>query len=667
MPGTGFDVVRISAINTSHLPGIVISRRPETGQPLKPPSSSKLTVDALKSLIFCPPCRYSSYANYSPDSTLVKPGSFLWIEKQLMPEAKILIVDDTKANLVALGVLLKPIDANLIAVESGEQALLTAEQNEDHIALILLDVQMPLMDGFEVAKLLHENERTRSIPIIFITANQDDAQIEKAYLLGAVDYIQKPIRKTALISKVRVFLDLWSLRHGLEIEVDQRRAAEHRVEHLATHDPLTNLPNRRGLYEELNELIYRSQRYKFSSAVIYVDLDGFKQVNDHFGHEAGDRLLTQVAANFKGIVRQTDSVARIGGDEFIVMITDIDGETSLIGKIEKLLEEASRPLNFGGHRIAVGASIGIALYPEHGDNAETLLHHADQAMYQAKNQGRNTFRFFTDEINLKAHRQRELQDNLRKALPNDEFTVFFQPIVNAKSGQIVSAEALLRWYSASLGQVFPDEFIPAAENAGLIQELGCWVLTKAIETGAQWNQRYGVELRIAVNASSIQFRNNLLFDTIKEQIETHTWNPDLLEVEITEGLLLDDSPEVTTYIDEISNCGVRLSVDDFGTGFSALSYLKNYPVSTVKIDRSFIMDLPDDNENAVLVQAIIAMAHGLRLEVIAEGVETAEQWEYLRALDCDFVQGYFFGKPMPQSEFEDYLIAELKKPMQALS
>ena len=584
-----------------------------------------------------------------------------------MPEAKILIVDDTKANLVALQVLLKPVEVDIVIAESGEQALMAALKNEEHIALILLDVVMPVMDGFEVARLLHENERTRSIPIIFITANQDDGQIEEAYLSGAVDYIQKPIRKTALISKVRVFLDLWQLRHGLELEVEQRRVAEHRVEHLATHDPLTNLHNRRGLYEQLSELIYRSQRYKYSSAIIYVDLDGFKHVNDHFGHEAGDRLLTQVAANFKAIVRQTDSVARIGGDEFIVLITDIDGETSLITKIESLLKEASRPLEFKGHKIAIGASIGIALYPEHGDDVETLLHHADQAMYQAKNQGKNTFRFFTEDINEKAHRQRELQDSLRKALPNDEFSVFFQPIVDGKTGQVVSAEALLRWYSAKLGQVFPDEFIPAAESAGLIPELGCWVLKKALATGAEWNKRFGVELRIAVNASSIQFRNNLLFDTIQEQIDTHAWNPDLLEVEITEGLLLDDSAEVNTYIQAISDCGVRLSVDDFGTGFSALSYLKNYPVSTVKIDRSFIMDLPGDKENAVLVQAIIAMAHGLRLEVIAEGVETAEQWEYLRSLECDFVQGYYFGKPMPQADFEDFLMAHLDKPVLAQS
>lgn len=584
-----------------------------------------------------------------------------------MPEAKILIVDDTRANLVALQVLLKPVEVDIITASNGEQALEAARENEDHIALILLDVQMPGMDGFEVARKLHASEKTRSLPIIFITANQDDVHIEEAYLAGAVDYIQKPIRKTALLSKVNVFLDLWSLRYGLEQEVEHRRAAEHRVEHLATHDPLTNLPNRRGLYEELGELIYRSKRYRYSSAVIYVDLDGFKHVNDQFGHEAGDRLLTQVSSNFKKIVRQTDSVARIGGDEFIVLITDIDRETTLITKIEKLLQEAARPIECKGHKISVSASIGIALFPEHGENAETLLHHADQAMYQAKKHGKNTFRFFTEDINAKAHRQRELQDNLRRALPNDEFDLFYQPIVDGQSGQLVSVEALLRWHSAELGQVFPDEFIPAAESAGLIPELGCWVLKKAVATGAEWNRDFGIGLRIAVNASAIQFRNHLLFDTICEQIEAHSWNPELLEVEITEGLLLDDSPEVNTYIREISNCGVRLSVDDFGTGFSALSYLKNYPVNTVKIDRSFVMDLPGDKENEVLVQAIIAMAHGLRLEVIGEGVETAEQWEFLRRLGCDYVQGYYIGKPMPRDEFEEYLAAQLQKPARAQS
>ena len=584
-----------------------------------------------------------------------------------MSDAKILIVDDTRANLVAMRALLKKARADIIAVDSGEAAIKTAREHHEHIALILLDVHMPGMDGFETARLLRDHEDTRSLPIIFVTANQDDMYVDEAYLSGGVDYIQKPIRKIALLGKVEVFLDLWSLRFGLEREIQQRRAAEVRVEHLATHDSLTNLPNRRGLFAELDELIYRSERYRYCSAIIFIDIDGFKQVNDHFGHEAGDRLLTQIAAEFKSIVRQTDTVARIGGDEFIVLITDIGDESRVMQKVDRLLEAAARPFSINRNTVKVSASVGVSLYPQHGDSAATLLHNADQAMQQAKLQGRSNFHFFTEEINRKAHRQRELQNALREALAGEEFEVYYQPIVDAASGAVVSAEALLRWHSASLGAVFPDEFIPAAEGSGLIVELGGWTLRNAIATAAEWRRSFGIGLRLAVNASTIQFRSNHLLATINEQLQAHDWEPDLLEVEITEGLLLDDSPEVHRLLDEISGRGVRLSVDDFGTGYSALSYLKNYPVSTVKIDRNFVMDLPEDKESAVLVQAIIAMAHGLRLEVIAEGVETYAQWDYLRGLGCDFAQGYHFGKPMPREQFELFLQAQADKPVRAQS
>ena len=570
-----------------------------------------------------------------------------------MREAKILIVDDTKANLAALKALLKKVNAQIITAASGQEAL-EISQDLDDIAIILLDVELPGMDGFEIARMIQENEKTQSIPIMFITTNQDDEHIEQAYLAGAVDFIQKPIRKAALLSKVRVFLDLWTLRSGLEEEIVQRKNAESQIEHMACHDPLTNLPNRRGLYDELNRLIFRAERYHFTSAVILIDLDGFKNINDIHGHESGDRLLKQVSSNFTKITRKTDTVARIGGDEFLVLISDIKS-SNLIIKIEELLEASVQPIECNGQNVSVTASIGIALFPDHGTNTELLLHHADQAMYQAKNEGKNTFRFFSQEINRQAHRQIELQDNLKNAIPNNELTVYFQPIVDVCSGLVVSAEALLRWHSKKLGPVAPDEFIPAAENSGLIPELGCWVLEQSIEAGAYWQEHHGVNLRLAVNASTIQFRSNLLFEAIKKQLKSHHWDPSQLEVEITEGLLLDDSVQVMTYINEINNCGVRLSVDDFGTGFSALSYLKNYPVSTVKIDRSFVADLPEDNENKVLVKAIVAMAHGLGLEVIAEGVETQKQWSYLQSLGCDFAQGYYFGKPMPQEAFEDYL------------
>ncbi len=575
-----------------------------------------------------------------------------------MPQPKILIVDDANINIVAMTLLLKNVKATIITASSGGEALEIA-RNEDGLALMLLDVEMPEMDGFEVSRAMQKEDRTRSIPIIFITAHQDSAHIERAYLSGAVDFLQKPVRKTALLSKVRVFLDLWSLRAGLEQEIVQRKLAEERVEHLAIHDPLTNLYNRRGLYEQLNQMISRSRRNHYSSVVIFIDLDGFKSINDEFGHESGDFLLKQISESYKKIIRQTDTIARIGGDEFVVLMTDIGESNALIIKVEQFITATSAPVNLDGRIASVSASIGIALYPDHGSDTETLLDHADQAMYQAKNEGKNTFRFFSEDFNRRANRKRELQENLKKALPNNEFTVFYQPIVDVKTGAPASAEALLRWQNATIGDVGPDEFIPAAESAGLISELGRWVLSEAMSSGAAWSNKYGIKLRLAINASSLQFKNNLLYDSILQQINHHDWSPDLLEIEITEGLLLDDSVEVTNYINAINKLGVRLSIDDFGTGFSALSYLKNYPVSTVKIDRTFVIGLPEDKENVVLVGAIIAMAHGLRLEVIAEGVETLAQWEFLKALNCDFAQGYYFGKPVPKADFDTYLMDHL--------
>lgn len=572
-----------------------------------------------------------------------------------MPQPKILIVDDTKINIVAMTQLLKHVKATIITANSGRQALETAK-NEDDLALILLDVEMPEIDGFEVSRKMQKGVRTRSIPIIFITAHQDNEHIERAYLSGGVDYLQKPVRRTALLSKVRVFLDLWRLRSGLEQEIQQRKIAEQRIEHLAVHDPLTNLYNRRGLREQLSQLVSRSERQHCSSAVIFIDLDGFKNINDEFGHEAGDFLLKQVTSYYKKIIRQTDSIARIGGDEFVILLTDMGESNALVIKIEELIAATSTPINFDGQKASVTASIGVALYPEHGSDPETLLDHADQAMYWAKKEGKNRFRFFSEDINRLASRKRKVQENLRNAMPNDEFTIHYQPIVDIKTGAVVSAEALLRWHNAALGQVAPDEFTPAAESAGLISRLGCWVLSQAVSAGADWFSQYGMNLRLAINASSLQFKNNLLFESILQQIKSQNMRPDLLEIEITEGLLLDDSVEVTRNINEIKELGVRLSIDDFGTGFSALSYLKNYPVSTVKIDRTFVAGLPEDKENAVLVRAIIEMAHGLGLEVVAEGVETLAQWEFLKERNCDFAQGYYFGKPMPDEDFKNYLM-----------
>lgn len=584
------------------------------------------------------------------------PAEIVRESSDLLP--RILVVDDNKAHLLSTSILLKEFDAEVITAESGEQALQQVK-TEPNIALVLLDMQMPGMDGIEVAAHIRKDERNLGIPIIFVTGNEESSDIENAYLSGAVDYINKPIIKNILISKVRVFLDLWLLRSGLQQEVNQRRIAEARIEHLATHDALTGLLNRRGLQEELEKMMYSFARQHDESAIIYIDFDGFKNINDRFGHDAGDHLLTTMAESFRHCVRRSDALARIGGDEFIIIVHQIDESGFLVSVMEKLMQAATAPIECDGILASVSASIGVAMYPAHGDTAGELLRHADQAMYQAKNEGKNTFRFFSEEMDKKAQRLSKVQQNLRNALPNHELSVFYQPIVDVKTGLTVSAEALMRWYSDVLGQVFPDEFIPAAEHAGLIPDLGCWILDTAAKQVAQWNKLDEFQMRVAVNVSSIQFRNQKLFDTLTQCVSQLGLPSDTLELEITEGLLLDDAPEVTDYLNQIQSLGVNLAIDDFGTGFSALSYLKKYPLNKVKIDRSFVNDLPGDQGDVVLVQAIIGMAHGLGLKVVAEGVETREQWDFLKQVNCDMAQGYYFGRPMPAEDMEKRLVDEL--------
>ncbi len=546
-------------------------------------------------------------------NTAEVPAEVVTESNDLLP--RILLVDDNRAHLLSTSILLKEFDAEVITAENGEAALREIE-TQSNIALVLLDMQMPGMDGLEVADRIRNDERNLGIPIIFVTGNDASSDIENAYLSGAVDYINKPIVKNILISKVRVFLDLWLLRSGLQQEVNQRRIAEARIEHLATHDALTGLLNRRGLQEELEKMVYSFNRQREESAIIYIDLDGFKNINDRFGHDAGDHLLNMMADNFRECVRRTDALARIGGDEFIIIVHQIDDSGFLVSLMEKLMDAATAPVEYDGTLASISASIGVAMYPAHGDTVDELLRHADQAMYQAKNEGKNTFRFFSEDMDKRARRLSQVQQNLRKALPNNELSVFYQPIVDVQTGLTVSAEALMRWYSDALGQVFPDEFIPAAEHAGLIPDLGCWILDNAANQVAQWNKLEDFNMRVAVNVSSIQFRNEKLYDTLTQCVSQLSLSKNTLELEITEGVLLDDSPEVNHYLKQIRSLGVTVAIDDFGTGFSALSYLKKYPLNKVKIDRSFVNDLPGDHGEVVLVKAIIGMANGLCMKVV---------------------------------------------------
>lgn len=568
---------------------------------------------------------------------------------QFINKPKILVVDDLPANLLSMKSLLKKVDVDIVTADSGNNALAIAL--EKNLALILLDVNMPKMDGYEVAALLSEAEETKNIPIIFVTAlDHDKANIIKAYNSGAVDYVEKPISAEILISKVNYFIKLWTLKNGLELEIKLRKTAEKEIEYLAQHDSLTHLPNRRQLHTQLQYILDRSIRSNERFAVLFLDLDGFKKINDQLGHECGDEILIEVADRFKHQIRSFDILARYGGDEFVIILTDITASLLLTAKLGELVAEVSAPFFREENEIQIGVSIGVAIYPDHGETIDTLISHADSAMYQAKQDGKNNFKFFSDELNQQMQRKLQVEKQLRYIFDKNELAVYLQPLVMVSNGEIIGAEALLRWQSEALGLVSPNEFIPVAEASGVISTIGVWVFQQIVPVLQRWKN-----IRIAINASSLQFKNSLLYEEILKSIQHNQLDANSLEVEITESMLLEDSATVKQHIQKIRNLGIELSVDDFGTGYSSLSYLKHCPVSTVKIDRSFIAETPENSENCALVKAIIAMAHALSLKVIAEGVETRAQWDFLREQQCDMAQGYFFAKPMPIEQFEDLL------------
>jgi diguanylate cyclase (GGDEF)-like protein len=454
-----------------------------------------------------------------------------------------------------------------------------------------------------------------------------------------------------LLSKVNIFVNQWTLKAILEYEIALRKVAEKETDYIVHHDPLTKIANRRQIQIQLKSVLDHAKRKGERFAVLFLDLDGFKHVNDELGHETGDEVLIEVAKRFKKQIRSFDLLGRYGGDEFIIVLSDISDSLELIAKLGKLIDEISKPFYCKEHEVHIGVSIGVSIYPDHGETADTLISPADSAMYLAKKDGKNNFKFFSDDLNQKMQRRVQIERNLQNALNKQEFEVYFQPKVDVLTGKPIGAEALLRWNNETLGLISPDEFIPIAEANGHISLIGVWVLQQVLPVLQKFQ-----DIQIAINASSLQFKNSLLYEEIERLIQQGQLDAKRLEVEITEGLLLEDSDSVKNQMQNLSDLGIELSVDDFGTGYSSLSYLKHCPVTTIKIDRSFIMETPENAENCALVNAIIVMAQALNFKVIAGGVETLEQWDFLREQQCDIAQGYYFAKPMPLKEFEDYLL-----------
>jgi diguanylate cyclase (GGDEF)-like protein/PAS domain S-box-containing protein len=698
---------------------------------------------------------------------------------------KILIVDDDPRNLIALEHLLLKVDAEVVSANSGNKALALTLDHD--FVLILLDVHMPDIDGYEVATLLQGEARSSGVPIIFLTAAYtDDRHKLKGYATGAVDYLEKPIDEVVLLSKVRVFLELrkkqelYALMKSLEQanrrledEIERRRMSEAASQQLAdtvfagagegimvtdaenrvvavnpafttmtgyspaemvgqpcrlvdcerhnevsceairmqvqksdhwhgeiwcrkksgeaflawfsisairqsggavvkyvaivtditrrkddefklwqqaNFDALTGLPNRALFMEHLSTAVADTRREGDNVALMFIDIDRFKLINDSLGHGVGDLLLQEVAIRLKACLRENDTVSRLSGDEFTVILKGVREAANAVPVARQIIDAMARPFQINGNEVSVGASIGISLFPQDADSAGSLLRNADMAMYSAKEAGRNTFAFFAREMNEKIQSIVRLSNDLRHAIARNELRVHYQPIVNADTLQIVAAEALVRWQHPQLGMVSPADFIPIAEDTGLIGPMTDWIVQVACRDATSWQQA-GCPLRVSVNISNRHRHLDACIELAGATLEQFGLPRDVMTLEITESFALEDAARLHA----IRESGIGLAIDDFGTGYSSLSYLRRLPADTLKIDRSFISELGEDADATMLVGSIIAIAHGLRMRVVAEGVETREQLAYLQAAGCDLLQGYFFSRPLPNEAFMECL------------
>ncbi|RZI45031.1 bifunctional diguanylate cyclase/phosphodiesterase [Herbaspirillum sp. HC18] len=443
-------------------------------------------------------------------------------------------------------------------------------------------------------------------------------------------------------------------------DVTEARKAANRMTYLATHDALTGLPNRTLLHDRLQNALSLAERDDRKLAILFIDIDQFKNVNDSLGHDVGDRLLIEIARRFSALTRRSDTVCRQGGDEFIILLPEITEEYGPAEVAHKLLEALAELDRVDHQEIRVGGSIGIAIYPDNGRDADALIKHADLAMYHVKAAGRNGFQFFSEAMTEGAARRLFLESGLHNAIERGEFVVHYQPKVDLASGKIIGAEALLRWRHPTMGWIPPAEFIPVAEHSGLIWHIGSWVLREACMQNRAWQQAGLPMLPIAINLSPAQLNKKGFLEDVVGVLEDLKLPHHCLEFEVTESVSIHGAENAITGLKTLKDMGVRLSIDDFGTGYSSLSYLKRLPVDTIKIDKSFVRDITTDKNDAAIIEAIISMAHSLRLEVIAEGVETFEQREFLRRHGCDQIQGYYFSAPVPAVRFEEMLGAEEK-------
>ena len=585
----------------------------------------------------------------------------------------ILMVDDNPTNLYLLKAMLDHTGIELVRAGSGAEALRQVLQRD--FALILLDVQMPGMDGFETATLIRQRERSSRTPIIFVTAHSPDgAMLLKGYQAGAVDYLFKPIDSTVLRSKVEVFVALYR-NAELKVQAAAMEAANRQLEgdlqtqaelaeqlaHLTQHDLLTGLPNRLAMEQCLTDALVAAQPRGRSVAVALINLDGFRGVIDTLGHSAGDALLREAAARLRGVARSNDLIARLDGDEFVLVLPDLVDAADAVNAAGNAIDALAAPFIVAGQEVTVSAHAGIAASPHDGKDPASLLKAANIALAQAKSKAGSGYHFCTAELAARSQRRFALEHGLRHALERDEFVLHYQPRVVLPGGGLCGFEALLRWRSPQLGLVGPTEFIPLAEDTGLIVPIGEWVLLRACRQAHDWLAA-GLDCHtMAVNVSPRQLKSDAIVAALRAALAQSGLEPRRLELEITESSTVFEDQDCLARLRQLKDIGVSISIDDFGTGCSSLSFLKSFHFDRIKVDQSFMQNIGHDLTNRAITAAVLALSRDLGIPVLAEGVETQEQVVFLRehsAADgpggCE-VQGFLFSHPLPADECAELL------------
>jgi diguanylate cyclase (GGDEF)-like protein len=591
--------------------------------------------------------------------------------------SNILIVDDTPDNLRFLSQTLSDRGYKVRSVIDGQMALTVARSATPD--LILLDIKMPDLDGYEVCRLLKADKQTCEIPVIFLSALDEVLDKVTAFGVGGVDYITKPFQLEEVFARIENQLSLLSTKKQLqqlnaeleqrvfqrtaqlEQEIAGRLQAQEKLLHIALNDPLTGLPNRAFLIERLQEVLNRAQQHSdYLFAVLLLDCDRFKVINNSLGHPIGDQLLVAVARRLESYLRPGNTLARIGGDEFGILLEEVESLDEAIHLAEKLQTELEIAFHLAENNVSLNASIGIVLATSNYHQPEHILRDADTAMYQAKAKGKARYQVFEPDMYHRAMKTLTLETDLRQAIANQEFSVHYQPIVRLADSQIIGVEALVRWYPERGGVISPGDFVPVAEESGLIIPIDRWVLRQSCQQLFRWQQQglSHLPLSISVNLSAKHFTKSNLVEQIdlilqETQLDCHSLN-----LEITESAIIQNETDASRILEQLKERQIKLTLDDFGTGFSSLSYLHRFPIDAIKIDRSFVSERGETIANLEIVRSVLNLAHSLGIEAIAEGIETAQQLAQLKELGCEYGQGYFFFKPLDAKKAEQVFAAD---------